>query len=979
MATFSSGIGSFPNAPLFARHDIDDTLVVGTAPNKQITHFRSPKLYTMASGRILAVAEAFASQGSDQRAPAIYLRYSDDSGLTWSKWKEILRLATFVAGSDYINEPCLVQTPDASKMVMIVTRNVLDAVTYAQIYYSTSTDGITWTASATVFASNEITQYVTKGSAAGGIPKDVSGRNIPLCYDGTNNARWKFQAISSNGVANANGIFFSGYHRYTADTSGTCWAHSILGTSSDGWATIAWQLAGGLDEATAANNNTNETSTVKCDNGDLFSVGRIENGPGYTLYKWYSRTSDGATGMATWATASVADGGGGRLLLPSIGTHQGMAVSATSGNIFLAYTGEQIARSGLQITQLTNNANTQGDTRVLQYNHSAAGSCGYPDICVDSTGTGLVVAYETTHYGDGSSYTSAIPQEIAIRRVSTSWVNDYASGTTVCDLPFGEATAGAIATAGNQVIDQGGMDHRPLGGTGGTFTATGIRADGTNIALYLCKPMTSSNGTIPTVGSIWDIGADTAWTLEIIGLNVATWANNKAVAASGAPVSGTTHPGWRLTTQIAATKLQFRACDNSSHTVNLTSNFALVNGTEYNVRVTLSGGFWNMYISSAGTSAGDLETLTPVANTLVTSPLTINQVNGEKLSSTVWGCDAAAAIPMGSTIDVKRLRVTRGKALTSGLLNGTETKTSPATYQGRAIISAPSTGPTSIATCKLWLGGDWDGGRARATDYFAGYDVPEMAPQSGRGISAVFDHAQAKLFKVAAEGRACWSVSDGVLGSMIRNGLVPAGAPSCLVRPAANTDYDFVTTTGNFSIALSFILKSDLGALQTLFDNSSGNGDSGVGFCLGISATRTVWLKLIGSVFTYATASFPSGPTFTVGSRYFLGVTGTAATGDVKLYWLTYPLARGSSASTFSTATAAAGLSGGHADNVSTGAPTIGGKVDVTSNPADVQFKNFCIWNTPLTAAQMFGQASFSAGPPKSSRVGLNLGLRLGL
>lgn len=996
-----------PNAALWSRRDVDPAdSFVGGSSQKAGWVLRIPSTVVTTSGVVIQFIQ-FHTNDSDTGCSAFYCRRSTDKGQTWGTPILVYRLSDYVNLSGgtgkFINSimpsPPLPAGASLGQNAIVCVFNettVASGIYTIKHYRVVSTDdGLTWSAAVEITTSLRMdsTRATFTGTAkalVAGVVTDVDGHDLlvdmlvhvtqhaapgyfrvsavtattfTLTSPPADDASIDYAATSLWNIATGNGIndgtgniLFPFDHRYTGTTSGKSFPHVIKYAP----ATDVWSVVGRLDETVVDHENLNECTIAKSANGTIYMSIRDLDADG----RWWSNSTDQGV---TWATATA-----DTTNIPGESTNASL-MALSDGTMYLAWVKENVQRACLTIAKFTANSTTIANQRTIFY-----GWAGYNSLVSSQTGE-LMCAFERAHDTSAAYAPGTVPeQELGIARVPTGWVEE-ASATgaetnpanpIVLDFWFNESTSGAPDVNGRQIIGQG-YDQRGFGqaSSSAIYDADdGLKFDGTTngppLLTNQIAARTEADFFSPGLGSI---------TYEVEfkspgGAGAKTIFDNRNAAGNGVtllfPAISNTRPQILLndgTTSFSLQPASSTIQDNAWHTLKV----QYTRGGAANTSA--------MYIDDTRVQQG-----------------TDNLAAGTKVRGTlafaVGRYSTTASNPLPANSWIRRLRVTRGEALFSGAAPATittgivlgATKPSVASYTGYNVTSPPANAPT--ATGRLaWLANTWDAGRRGATDYYGGYDSPAMPVIHGQGMSSYRDYTLNKLWKgTASEDFSSMSWRrDSTVGLFMHSAKFTSTAQSARNQLAAiEATFDALQETGTFTILLGgfYIYSGGVPATPTLWDNCN-RTTTNPGFSVWRAAGKLNFMLTGGVGAIWFNGEITASPTINDDTWYFVAIrgTGSGAGKGIKLSYGTYgaslggvgPLTHAAQQDySFSTA----------GDYNSTIKPTFSDTDNQTGN-CSLGLMNWMLYSTQLTDAEIASTAAFMVVSPRTSGVGLGLGI----
>lgn len=898
------GWNNCPINAIWSRHDAAPASAYQTSPTGAGSHviclFRVIELIQAPNGDLLCFAEAH-ERDNDKGCVAIYMKRSTDGGQTWGTAIEVYRLTTYNYAVEYINSPC----PGiyGTTLYVVFTAGTASFSGHKRYVVTSSDNGATWSAATDITSATEvlstlftgtITNAVDSGAGnnhllritkashgmstgfkvrfttpIGGITLTAGDYLITVVdantfdlqasngqYSGSFTSGGVYKAVAQWNVVTAMGItlrsgahagwlMFPGDHRYTADGSGTSFSHVFAFNGS------TWQYVGGVDETNSSNNDTNEASIAEWANGTLVMIMRDVAS---ATNKRYSTSSDQG---ATWATTLLADGGGGRPNIPACSCKQAL-YAMSDGTTYLAWEKETVTRAGLHVLKFTANSVQVASQKQLWFGFS-----GYMGLCAIDSST-LICAFEVCMDPIGYVATNTYEQ-IAVVRFGTAYIDDSDTNPTypmVLDIWLTDYASGAVDTNGQQIKGRGDYPQCGHGQASGNATWQGntgmlIDNNGAHAPVYLCD-LTNASRTLaqffePGLGSI------------IIEVECAT--------------ASSTSQRVLLDTRNAV-----------SNSRGITIQFA---GFTHKLALGLSeGSTGDLSITRSDATAEDDSTMKAHAFFYVRGGNCKKYTNGVRVDSLaindtqngglqIAGTTACAlgrkststTNPFNGT--VRRIRITRGAALTLPMIAVGDTAPTLDTYYGNTITAVPASFPTS-ATRLSWYAPTYNLGRSYSTEYYGGYDPPKLPAIHGQGITSLVDPVGNFLWRNPSDDSfsANWFERDSDLGLCLRHAnSATAGQQANIRTDAVQAAFNTFQNTGVGTILGCFKPVIADGSENCIFGNVADATTGGfrvfrtsnnkLGFLLS-AGSGVSWVNL--------TSGFTNSPNVTRLLGYFFAI-----------------------------------------------------------------------------------------------------------
>lgn len=995
MANINLGIGSRKLASVAERH----TTVPGTTYQLAggiASVERCPLLCNLGSNQFLLVTQGSRDNAFDYSYNCIIGRLgtwaTDSNGDTYvaslGDPYEIFNLSTYTEGTAWLNIGSLTAKPlvgatHTGRIILCFTiyDGTAGAITrsFACKTYSDSATGAagTW---------SSVTKATYSGGYSGGTG-DISASVIKVsnatpagqltCYtagDNSRNADWEHYAFGpGNIVEKSDGTLVAfANHRYKV-TSATAadkipYTHCIY--STDGGDT--WALGGGfVENAGDANAFTNEVCAVLKNVSDhIFISCRITAFNGTANSQNKRATTTVTNHAANWSTPTVTSDIGGN------DCEAALTSASVGGNLYCT----QVSNAN---TSVTGNRtclglwkSTDGGTSWTFTNMIDGGWVAYSaTMCMD--GTNFITVWERNR--DINEVASFV-QQIGICGYNTTWADAVGTNVRTLTYYFNEATSGAIPTTGHPLRLQGDMYGGGYGGSGGTYTSSGISCTGAAVGAFL-STVSPSNLAPWQFGGQFDPGLE-AFTINLIGLNptgtVGASKNiigNRTTAASG--------QGWSLRTGVGGTagRYSFGIGDGTNDSSKTSSTVAATSGNKLSMVISVSAAPTRSCRMWLDDGAGNW-TESGSSSSMSTVLLQVKGPNGTVVGSLPDGS-------AGTGVDLDGLVFTRGAALTDTTAfkhSGNFTKTTWDAYNGFSGYSPNANSPETVygSGCKTHLLANIDQGYNCKVDLYGYYPGTHSTIRPGDPVQTVMDLATpTRKWTTASNNRGLIWTNDATVGDCLRMQYVSASGNGYLTCPASS-DFDF-NVTGVFTLCFPMIrFNAETGGTQLFWDQISGTAANSGLYMGRVDTTGKIFVILSkgdGSTSLISDATFGVGaPAIAVGNTYFIALVGKGPTVKPSLVvgqWIS-----NTQTPTLTSYDATAVMASLNGSPAATLAPYIGTLAGGGSGGANIRLlRDIFVTNTSASLVQLGKNAEYAlnAGGVALRGGGFSLGFDLGI
>lgn len=834
----------------------------------------------------------------DATAFKIWCKRSVDGGRTWLE--PVLVSAITTGDANKIGNPSSAYDWLTGRLYLVYLESVDATDASPQVWVKWSDDdGATWSGSSATDLGLEISaQVIVKANGTPGVDPATlpAGHN----FDNGVGDEWDFVAsgchrgiqlqYQTSTPADNGRLVIPWYHR--KDIGGNYWAHVLCREAGvDGEDATDWKLIGGVDQT--AGNVSNENCLIERTDGTLYMHARTLSGSSPV----YTTSTDGGR---TWANTAAVSG-------VNIKNVQGSMITLTGNRLVCAGPTEATDsnnRHKFGFYMSDDGGATWTGPRLTSYRSAA-----YSGL-IRRSATEWLAVFEGGPGGTWTAYNNGDTgwaNYMGLGRYNKAWFDT--NPTPYVELHFNERAAGKLAVLGGTSIkDWSGYrgNAQPVSADSALAYAefstgrVGLELDGTNDYIIL-----EDNGL-----QGYQLLASEKCCFECI---LKTSASSGNIFRSNA-----------ITFELSGGKLKITANDGAGNVPTVTGSTSVNTGSAVAVGFERNGTHWRLLVN--GVSDGS------VADSTWGSGGSLRSTSTE-----VRLCaDLAANNKVACTLDM--MRWTRGIP-TSYLAVGA-TKTAPdalPTYSGQ---------PSTIGSgCLLHIPGP------DVPVFFAGFykDIPTPGTYyAGMPALAGYDLAQGLSYALAASSRATFAGYHATAGPHWRCEGNTASHNGFII-PRAEQTFNFLHKSPNQGTVSICFYKNALGSSQFLFDNSNGGSGTGnAGFTLTIKSTNVVEFLLYDQVLGETKIS-ASTATITANTWYHLCVVCDGFSAPPIVY-LT-PLS--------SDSVNAVAMSGGSWSSFG-GTPAdsphdlvIGGRSSSSSAAFQGRWVDACIWNTPLSAANV--------------------------
>jgi sialidase-1 len=922
---FVAGVNGNPIAPLCSGRDAPPAASEYATDGDAIYNKRVYITQIAANGDWLAFHEIHETGANDNQCSGLGLYRSKNQGLTWQPCELVYRRSDFANNSKWVNglvafPPLPANATFPNRLIVLFTKS--DGATPNQVMnpWETHSDdnGLTWSSPVDLTSSL----------------KKTSGTTAP--FGGTNGPWGWFMFGPSQGVIIQNGVnagmlVAACDHRYSTDQSLTSWVHFSL--SNDWGAT--WSIGGGFDETNGTNDHSNECSIIEIgSSGSIFLNCRIAN----------DVAADGRSnkrGQATVTAAQMLAGGtfpamaftsDGTLSLVSHSTNGSLAKLGT--DIYLAIANSAASRARTTVYKSTDNGATFPTHRMI-----FGGYGGYPSLLAIDASTLWLVCEANLNNTDANGDGMTAQQVGLSYKFDTTWFNDPSTYPDIFDFQLNDGPIGELTTAigAAPIHEWSGQMPQGRGGTAYTWDADGIVSSGTGTGVILTEGISSAPG------HGLDPGFENVTYLLEFKLAAGTWPT--AIGLFSGSVSGSRV---RVTGANATKKLIITFNDGSlslSKTTSATYNDAAWHRMAI---VYQRGTGLSVYFASPGGSfAKDGSTVSDTLNAA-------NPVGGSA-SPFRLGSDADGTIPCPSGSYFRRFKVVRKALALADLatyMPENETKIAPLTKAGYNPPTNPKL-PTFGSETKLALFLPWKAPYG-GSDRWGAEAWSAMPPINGTGISSYIDPVNRKLFKHPSASRGSYWDRNADLGLHVRPAYF-ASAYGAFQAGAADATYDFVQTTGTFTIIVPAICFLSNPGNQMLLDSANGTSANN-----GFYVMRQTGNGKLNLMIGRGSAGNPRidvdfNLVLTVGTNYGFAIVGNGGNAAPDLYYWTPSGLRPASITKITAGSSLDNTAGGAATNALTVFSSVGGSSGCNVRCGPILLLNTALAN--ITAVQPYADS----------------------